>query len=171
MLEPRRSLCAIMSIYPSPDKLDRLESKYAMVILAAKRARQLKDGARKLIETRSTNPLTIALEEIAEGMIIPRHVEDPTVAAHKAALKPAEPSLEDIIAAGPVIAIDNEPGSPASQLDAFRMAVPDADEEDELEDVDVDTDTSLDEFGLPTDDEEEETEEEDFAASLDDEEE
>lgn len=161
-----------MSIYPSPDKLDRLESKYAMVILAAKRARQLKDGARKLIETRSTNPLTIALEEIAEGMILPRHVEDPTVAAHKAALKPAEPSLEDIIAAGPVIAIETEKDSVTSELDAFRMAMPDSDDDDELEDVDAETDTSvLDEFGLPTDDDEEDSEEEDFVASLDDEEE
>jgi DNA-directed RNA polymerase subunit omega len=162
-----------MSIYPSPDKLDRLESKYAMVILAAKRARQLKDGARKLIETRSTNPLTIALEEIAEGMIIPRHVEDATVAAHKAALKPNEPSLEDIIAAGPVIAIETESDTPPSPLDAFRMAVPDADDEDDLIEEDTETDVvaALDEFGLPTDDEDEETEDDDYAAGLDDEEE
>src|SRR5690242_6258060 len=39
-----------MSIYPSPDKLDSLESKYALVILAAKRARQIKDNARRLVE-------------------------------------------------------------------------------------------------------------------------
>ena len=121
-----------MSIYPSPDKLDSLESKYALVILAAKRARQLKDNARKLVDTRSANPLTIALEEIAAGAIIARIVEDATVAAHAAALKPNEPSLEDIIGAGPVLAIEED--STAAQLAAFRNAEPDADDEEaELE--------------------------------------
>src|SRR5579864_8527733 len=108
-----------MSIYPSPDKLDSMESKYALVILAAKRARQIKDGARKLADTRSGNPLTAALEEIAEGAIIPRIVEDPTVAAHKAALKPNEPSLEDIIGAGPVLTIEPDQDSMAAQLAAL----------------------------------------------------
>ncbi len=123
-----------MSIYPSPDKLDALESKYALVILAAKRARQLKDNARKLVDTRSTNSLTIALEEIAAGAIIPRIVEDATVTAHQASLKPADPSLEDIIGAGPVLALDNERGSAAAQLAAFRNAEPDGDDEDLAED-------------------------------------
>ena len=119
-----------MAIYPSPDKLDSMESKYALVILAAKRARQIKDGARKLIEDRSANPLTAALEEIAEGAIIPRIVEDPTAAAAKAALKPNEPSLEDIIGAGPVLALEAEPDSAALQLAAFRAAEPDGDDDD-----------------------------------------
>ena len=119
-----------MSIYPSPDKLDALESKYALVILAAKRARQVKDNARRLVDTRSGNPLTIALEEIAAGAIIPRIVEDATVAAHLAALKPADPSLEDIIGAGPVLALDTEQDSTAAQLAAFRNAEPESDDDD-----------------------------------------
>ncbi len=119
-----------MSIYPSPDKLDSLESKYALVILAAKRARQIKDNARKLVDTRSTNPLTIALEEIAAGAIVPRIVEDAAVAAHQAALKPNEPSLEDIIGAGPVLAIDSDQDSTAAQLAAFRNAEPESDDDD-----------------------------------------
>lgn len=161
-----------MSIYPSPDKLDQLESKYAMVILSAKRTRQIKDGARKLIETRSTNPLTVALEEIAGGMIVSRLVEDPTVAAHQAALKPNEPSLEDIIAAGPVIAIEAEADAAVSELDAFRMAVPDVEEDEETGD-DSDTDSAeLDEFGFPTTDTDDESDEEDdYSPSVDDEEE
>lgn len=57
-------------IYPSADKIDKaIDSKYALVVLAAKRAKQLKEGARPLIATDSTNPLTIALEEIAGGAI------------------------------------------------------------------------------------------------------
>lgn len=63
-------------IYPSADKLDALGSKYALVIIAAKRARQIKDHARKLVDTNSLNPITVALEEIAEGEIVPLLVGD-----------------------------------------------------------------------------------------------
>jgi DNA-directed RNA polymerase subunit omega len=60
-------------IYPSGDKLEELvESRYSLVVLAAKRAKQLRDGAPKLIETTSTNPLTVALEEIAAGKVTAR---------------------------------------------------------------------------------------------------
>lgn len=49
--------------------LDRVESKYALVIVAAKRARQLKEGALPLVDVDSANPVTVALEEIAAGKI------------------------------------------------------------------------------------------------------
>ncbi|HLK58158.1 MAG TPA: DNA-directed RNA polymerase subunit omega [Chthonomonadaceae bacterium] len=162
-----------MSIYPSPDKLDALESKYALVILAAKRARQIKDNARRLVDTTSKNPLTVALEEIAEGAIVQRVVEDATVAAHQAALKPNVPSLEDIIGAGPVLALDMEQDSTAAQLAAFRNAEPDSDEDDLLGDDGEDTLRPVDAFvldapGLVNDLDEEE---EDLIPSMDDEEE
>lgn len=64
-------------IYPAADKLDAMESKYALVIVAAKRAKQVKDGARRYVPSRSTNTLTVALEEIAEGFIVPLLVGDP----------------------------------------------------------------------------------------------
>ena len=49
--------------------LDRVENKYALVIVAAKRARQLKDGALPMVDIDSSNPVTLALEEIAAGKI------------------------------------------------------------------------------------------------------
>lgn len=64
-------------IYPAADKLDAMESKYALVIVAAKRAKQVKDGARRYVGSRSTNTLTVALEEIAEGQIVPLLVGEP----------------------------------------------------------------------------------------------
>lgn len=64
-------------IYPAPDKLDALGSKYALVIVAAKRARQIKERARPFVESRSTNSLTVALEEIASGQILPVQVGEP----------------------------------------------------------------------------------------------
>lgn len=57
-------------IYPSADTIeDRVGSRYSLVVIAAKRAKQIKEGAPILIETASTNPLTIALEEIAAGKV------------------------------------------------------------------------------------------------------
>lgn len=79
-------------IYPSADRLsEQVESRYTLVVLAAKRAKQLRDGAPKLIETTSTNPLTIALEEIAAGKV------SPLVADHdRLPPKNVEPELEAI---------------------------------------------------------------------------
>ena len=49
--------------------LDQVETKYALVIAAAKRARQLKDGVLPLVDIDSTNAVSIALEEIATGRV------------------------------------------------------------------------------------------------------
>ena len=70
-------------IYPRMDELlERSDSRYALVIVAAKRARQInnyhhqlgegtfEDFAPPLVESRSKNYLTMAFEEIAEGKIV-----------------------------------------------------------------------------------------------------
>lgn len=56
-------------IYPFADKLENMGAKYSLVVLAAKRAKQIKSGVQPSITTDSRNPLTIALEEIAMGKI------------------------------------------------------------------------------------------------------
>jgi len=57
-------------IYPSIDSLlKKADSRYTLVIAAAKRARQLMDGAPKLVDSKSNKPVTIALEEIDEGKV------------------------------------------------------------------------------------------------------
>ena len=63
-------------IYPSADTIeDKVKSRYSLVVLSAKRAKQIKEGAPILIETTSTNPLTIALEEIAAGKVTATEAE------------------------------------------------------------------------------------------------
>ena len=64
------------------DLLEHVDSRYALVIVAAKRARQINnyhhqlgegtfdEFAPPLIESRSKNYLTMSLEEIAEGKIV-----------------------------------------------------------------------------------------------------
>jgi DNA-directed RNA polymerase subunit omega len=44
-------------------------SKFRLAILAARRAKQLINGARKRVDMKAENPLTIALEEIRQGKI------------------------------------------------------------------------------------------------------
>jgi DNA-directed RNA polymerase subunit omega len=57
-------------IYPSADTIeDKVGSRYSLVVLAAKRAKQIKEGSPVLIDTESTNPLTVAMEEIAAGKV------------------------------------------------------------------------------------------------------
>jgi DNA-directed RNA polymerase subunit omega len=59
-------------IIPSPDRLqNRVGSKYALVIVAAKRARLIKEGNPPLLRASTPNPLTVALEEVAAGKVIP----------------------------------------------------------------------------------------------------
>jgi DNA-directed RNA polymerase subunit omega len=57
-------------IIAEADRLEReVGSKYALVILAAKRARHLKEGSPPLVRSASSNPLTVAFEEIADGKV------------------------------------------------------------------------------------------------------
>jgi DNA-directed RNA polymerase subunit omega len=58
---------------PSPDILNEYPlGKFVLSNLAAKRAKQLREGALPLVQIESRHPLTIALAEIAAGKIEPR---------------------------------------------------------------------------------------------------
>lgn len=57
-------------INPSLDSLvKKVDSKYTLVVLAAKRAREIMDGQQPLTESKSNKPVTVALEEVAQGEI------------------------------------------------------------------------------------------------------
>ncbi len=57
---------------PSPDILNNYpHGKFVLSNLAAKRAKQLREGAPPLVQVDSIHPLTIALAEIAAGKIKP----------------------------------------------------------------------------------------------------
>lgn len=49
--------------------LGRVDSRYTLVVAAAKRARQITEGAHKLTECDSEKPVTIAINEIEEQKI------------------------------------------------------------------------------------------------------
>jgi DNA-directed RNA polymerase subunit omega len=57
-------------IYPSLDVLvTKVDSKYTLVVLAAKRAREIMDGVATLVDSKSNKQVTIALEEVAQDKI------------------------------------------------------------------------------------------------------
>jgi DNA-directed RNA polymerase subunit omega len=57
-------------IKPSLDQLsEKVDSKYSLVIVAARRGREIQAGKPKLVDSRSNKPVTIALEELALGKI------------------------------------------------------------------------------------------------------
>ncbi len=57
-------------IEPSIDKLlELVDSKYTLVVLAAKRAREIVSDSAVLVECKSNKPVTAALYEIFSGKI------------------------------------------------------------------------------------------------------
>ncbi len=63
-----------MMVEPSLDLLMRkVDSKYALVVTAAKRARQLMAGEDKLVPGATEKPVTAALEEIAQEYVHYEH--------------------------------------------------------------------------------------------------
>ena len=53
-----------------------MPNRYLLVVLAAKRARQLNRGAQPQIETKQKKPTSVALEEIADSRIAYRVKEE-----------------------------------------------------------------------------------------------
>ena len=150
-------------IYPSADKIEeQIDSKYALVILAAKRARQVKEGSKPLHKTDSTNPLTIALEEIANGEI--KYKFDENSLAGREALED-----QKLVAGRRDIEVDIDPlATPDSPLIRAATALGanledflGDDDEEGLEEVLMETDSGEEEeeeSPLQLDDEEERTE-------------
>jgi len=63
-------------IYPSIDRLlERCNSKYALVVLAAKRARKLQNETLNQPGASTTRNVSRALWEIHDGVVRPKHFD------------------------------------------------------------------------------------------------
>ena len=49
--------------------LTKVDCKYTLAVFAAKRAREILHGDKPLVDSKSNKPVTLALEEIAQGKI------------------------------------------------------------------------------------------------------
>ena len=57
-------------IYPTlKELLVKIDSKYTLVVAVSKRARQIVEGQPKLTKTASNKPVTVAINEVAEGRL------------------------------------------------------------------------------------------------------
>lgn len=125
-------------IFPAPDTLNEVEyGKFVLTNLAAKRAKQIKEGAPPLVRIDSSHPLSIALEEIAMGKIKPILGSD----AQQAELDEDYSALDEL------------------GLDDVGLLLPGVDdEEDDDDDVDIDL--------LDSDEEEDDDEDDDSDDSV-----
>ncbi len=64
-----------MAQVPIEELLKRSGSVYRLVILAAKRAKELADGSAPLVETSQRKVTSVALEEILQGKVLYKPVE------------------------------------------------------------------------------------------------
>jgi DNA-directed RNA polymerase subunit omega len=62
------------AMYAIPDDLE--QSTYRYIIVAAKRARQLQNGARPFLPTTSKKPTVTSMEEVRRGLV---QYDDPTI--------------------------------------------------------------------------------------------
>lgn len=58
------------------DCVDRIPNMFQLVLVAAKRARQLANGAEPMVEWENDKPTVIALREIAEGFVTESILEE-----------------------------------------------------------------------------------------------
>lgn len=51
------------------DLLKKVEDRYSLVIVTSKRAREIIDGSEELMPVESKKPLTVAINEVNEGLV------------------------------------------------------------------------------------------------------
>lgn len=54
---------------PLDDLMEKVDSKYTLVVVSAKRARTLTEGQSELSNPKSSNPVSISLHEIVDGLV------------------------------------------------------------------------------------------------------
>lgn len=157
-------------ILPQPDVLNEAEyGKFVLTNLAAKRAKQIKEGAPPLVRIDSSHPLSIALAEIAAGKIRPLMGEEAEAALAERMESIEEMGTERFLLPGldddealVVDHIDEEEEGDDDEISAASGSLlsdllGDEDIEDEVE-VEDDTEMSLDDLAKQEEEDEEETE-------------
>ena len=108
--------------------LDKADSKFRLVILAAKRSKQINRGAPPLVQVRSVKPTYIALEELAAGAVefsvIPL---EEAVRAGMLAVEGTKPTWFRDLAPEPV-AVGEEGEEAAPEVEGAEEAAPEGEE-------------------------------------------
>ncbi|MFN3650702.1 MAG: DNA-directed RNA polymerase subunit omega [Armatimonadota bacterium] len=138
-------------ILQSTDELEKqIGNKYSLVIVAAKRARQLKEGHAPLATDPSPNPISLALREIQEGQI-------GSIAPPVEEVAPAPRDLISDLVTGADFDLDEDLDLEDSDaVDDLAALLVGEDDETEEEEAEADTDDDL-----ATDDDTEDSEDAD----------
>ena len=56
--------------------LKKVEDRYSLVIVTSKRARQIIDGSPELVYTNTGKPLTVAINEVNEGLVTYERIKE-----------------------------------------------------------------------------------------------
>jgi DNA-directed RNA polymerase subunit omega len=72
------------------DCLENVDNRFQLVLVAAKRARQLSMGHQARVDTENDKPTVIALREIAEGLVGPRVLDEVVAEEHALASEISE---------------------------------------------------------------------------------
>lgn len=115
---------------PIEELLPKVESRYTLAMLVAKRTRQLVDGAQPMVDSESTNLVTLACEEIAADQVI-------CVTGIFSPVVPLRPEIEE------ARRLAREQAANQASLDSFPdlMDIPKGADADELTDLVPMTDT------------------------------
>jgi DNA-directed RNA polymerase omega subunit len=154
--------------FPIEELVDRVGSRFTVVVAAAKRAKQIKDGAPPLVNLPTRNALTIALHEIAAGLIqigdAPPEAEEASLAVlggEEIADLAAPEVVESLISRG--TKDDDEDGGEGGDddydSDLDEELADDLDEDAEDEDEDEDEEEDEDDEDDEEDEEEDDVEE------------
>ncbi len=79
------------------DCLENVDNRFKLVLTAAKRARQLSEGAAPLVEWENDKPTVVALREIAEGVITDEVLEQMEQEQAAAAAAAEAEAMEDAL--------------------------------------------------------------------------
>lgn len=143
---------------PNPDKLNSVQyGPFVLANLAAKRAKQIKEGAPPLVRIDSSHPLSIALAEIAAGKIKPILASEGAEAVEAGDLTALEaldiadvglllPAIEEDIDLAAIGLEEDEPTEDVDEEEALAGGLSDLLEEEEAAPAVDDTEISLDDL-------------------------
>lgn len=153
-----------MKPFPIEELVDRCGSRFAVVVAAAKRAKQIKEGAPPLISLPTRNPLTIALHEIAAGLV--EITEEPVIVIEEpTAVAPVEETMTELVSPEAVAEllglsiVEEVPELSDDEADLDEEIADDLDDLDEDDDDEDDDDDEGEDLELDEDEKWEESEE------------
>ncbi len=115
------------------DCLENVDNRFQLVLIAARRARQLALGSQALVPWGNDKPTVVALREIAEGRVDPASFMQPTP---EAAFARPDIEAEAVFPAPPEKASDEADGEASGEAQA---QLPDSDVSKAPDDVDPPT--------------------------------